>query len=69
MPVELATKGRSPPLSCQLTQVKLPYANAVHELDASNCRDAGNEAFQTHDWLWPRLHIAMVLLDQIIQVL
>jgi len=38
--------GRSLPLSCQILEVELAFANAMHELDSSNCRSGGSEAFQ-----------------------
>lgn len=60
--------GRSLPLSRKNTQVKLPFANAMHGLDATNCRGSTSEVLQAQHDPQPGLHVAMILFDQIVQV-
>ena len=55
-------------LSCQGIQVKLAFANAVRELNALNCCGGGRAALQAKHGAQPRLHVAMVLLNQVVQV-
>ena len=49
-------------------QVELSFANTMHELDPTNCDGSGSEAFQAKHGAQPGLYVAMVLLDQIVQV-
>jgi hypothetical protein len=57
------------PLSAQSTQVELPFADAIYELDATDCDGCGREAFQAKHGAQPGLNVAMILLDQIVEVL
>jgi hypothetical protein len=60
--------GRIFRLSRRSTQVKLAFANTTHKLAATNCDGSGNEAFQAQHGAQPRVHVSMVLLDQVIQI-
>src|ERR1700692_4232880 len=50
-------------------EVELPLANAVHQLDTSNCGRGAAEPFETAHHVRSGLDVSMVLLDQIVQVL
>jgi len=57
------------PLNAKSTQVELPFADSMHELDAANRDGCGSEAFQAKHGAKPGLDVAMILLDQIVEVL
>ena len=53
---------RGLPLSRQSTQIKLPFVNAMYELDATDCERSRSAAFQAQHRAQPGFHVAMVLL-------
>jgi hypothetical protein len=50
-------------------EVKLPLANAVHQLDTGNRGRGAPEPFEAEHHVRSGLDVSMVLLDQIVQVL
>jgi hypothetical protein len=53
-------------MSGQSRQVKLAFANAMHQLNTTDCDGSGSEAFQTQHDTQLRLNTAVVLLDQVV---
>jgi hypothetical protein len=49
----------------QLHQVELAFANAMHQLDASNGCCRSPEAFKAEHHVRPRFKVAMILFDQL----
>lgn len=55
-------------MSAQSTQVELPFADSMYELDAANRDGYGYKAFQAKHGAKPRLDVAMILLNEIVEV-
>lgn len=52
----------------QAVQAKLPLANTVHQLNARNGGGRVPEAFEAEHRVCSGLYVAMVLLDQVIEI-
>ena len=61
--------GRCGVLDPESAKVELPLANAMHQLDACNRSCGAPEPLKAKHDLRPRLNVAMVLLNQVVQVL
>jgi hypothetical protein len=55
--------GRGLPVRPKSTQAKLPFANAMYELDDTDSDRSGSKAFQAQHGPQPGLYVTMVLLD------
>jgi len=60
---------RSGTFEVERCEIKLTLANAMHQLDACNRSCGAPEPLKAKHDLRPRLNVAMVLLNQVVQVL
>jgi hypothetical protein len=63
------TAGAAGILEAEFREIELAFANAMHQLDTRNRGRGAPEAFEAEHRVRSRFDVAMVLLDQVVQLL